>query len=67
VSRRIRERLAIPVFLAGGLRPENLREAVRAVEPFGVDVCSGLRTDGTLDADKLARFMEALHGPGALR
>jgi phosphoribosylanthranilate isomerase len=60
VSRRIRERLSIPVFLAGGLKPENIAEAIRTVGPFGVDVCSGLRTDGALDARKLERFMDAV-------
>lgn len=60
VSRRIRERAPVPVFLAGGLRPENVVEAVRQVGPFGVDVCSGLRTNGALDEEKVARFFEAL-------
>lgn len=60
VSRRIRERLSIPVFLAGGLKPENIAEALRTVGPFGVDVCSGLRTDGALDPRKLERFMDAV-------
>jgi phosphoribosylanthranilate isomerase len=60
VSRRIRERSPIPVFLAGGLRPENVVEAVRQVGPFGVDLCSGLRTDGALDEEKVARFFRVL-------
>jgi phosphoribosylanthranilate isomerase len=60
VSRRIRERSPVPVFLAGGLRPENVLEAVRQVGPFGVDLCSGLRTDGALDEEKVARFFRAL-------
>ena len=54
VSRAIRERLSVPVFLAGGLRPGNVAEAVRQVGPFGLDVCSGVRTGGALDAGKLA-------------
>lgn len=57
VSRAIRERLEVPVFLAGGLRAENVAEAIRAVRPFGVDVCSGVRTAGRLDAAKLAAFV----------
>jgi phosphoribosylanthranilate isomerase len=57
VSRQIREAVAVPVFLAGGLRPENAGEAVRTVGPFGLDVCSGLRTGGTLDASKVEAFM----------
>ena len=60
VSRRIRERVEVPVFLAGGLRPENVAEAVAAVGPFAVDVCSGVRTDGRLDADRLERFLRAV-------
>lgn len=60
VSRRIREAVTIPVFLAGGLRPDNVSDAVRAVRPFGLDVCSGLRTDGRLDEAKLAAFVAAV-------
>lgn len=62
VSRAIRDAVAgvAPVFLAGGLRAENVADAIRAVEPFGVDVCSGLRTDGRLDAAKLDAFMRAV-------
>jgi phosphoribosylanthranilate isomerase len=57
VSRAIVENVAAPVYLAGGLDPDNVGDAIRAVRPFGVDVCSGLRTDGALDEAKLARFM----------
>jgi phosphoribosylanthranilate isomerase len=57
VSRRIREAVDVPVYLAGGLRPENAGEAVRTVGPFGLDVCSGLRTGGRLDAAKVEAFM----------
>jgi len=60
ISRRIREGVDVPVFLAGGLTPENVAEAVRQVRPFGVDVCSGLRTGDHLDEDKLALFVQAL-------
>ncbi|EAU62192.1 N-(5'phosphoribosyl)anthranilate isomerase [Stigmatella aurantiaca DW4/3-1] len=60
VSRRIREQASLPVFLAGGLRPENVLEAVRQVGPYGLDICSGLRTDGRLDEDKVSRFFRAL-------
>ncbi len=60
VSRRIREEVPVPVFLAGGLTPENVAEAVADVGPFGLDVCSGVRTDGALDPKKLERFFAAL-------
>jgi phosphoribosylanthranilate isomerase len=62
VSRRIREALDVPIFLAGGLRPDNLREAVAEVGPFGLDICSGVRSEGALDARKLAAFFAALMG-----
>jgi len=60
LSRRIRETVDVPLFLAGGLKPENVREAIRTVQPFGVDVCSGLRTDSKLDEAKLSAFFAAL-------
>lgn len=56
ISRQIRELVEIPVFLAGGLTPENVSEAIQQVQPFGVDVCSGVRTEGKLDEQKLAKF-----------
>ena len=60
ISRRICETVKVPVYLAGGLNPQNVSEAIAQVEPFGVDVCSGLRTDGRLDAAKLEAFMLAV-------
>lgn len=62
LSRKIRESAAVPVYLAGGLKPENVREAIEAVEPFAVDLCSGVRTDGKLDPYKLEKFFEAVNG-----
>lgn len=62
ISRRIREVVSIPVFLAGGLRTDNVREAIAQVEPFGLDLCSGVRTDGRLDPLKLSAFMRAARG-----
>jgi len=59
VSRRICETVDVPVFLAGGLRADNVREAIETVAPFGLDVCSGVRTAGRLDEGKLRAFMEA--------
>lgn len=60
ISARIRERVGVPVFLAGGLKAENVSEAVEQVRPFGVDLCSGVRTDGKLDEKKLAAFFRGL-------
>jgi phosphoribosylanthranilate isomerase len=62
ISRRIREAVGVPLFLAGGLNAENVREAIETVRPFGLDVCSGVRTEGRLDAEKLTRFMDAVQG-----
>jgi phosphoribosylanthranilate isomerase len=60
-SRRIRESVEVPVLLAGGLHPGNARVAMEQVEPHGLDVCSGLRLNGRLDAGKLRDFFGALH------
>jgi phosphoribosylanthranilate isomerase len=57
ISRRVVEAVDVPVWLAGGLRAENVADAVAAVEPFGVDVCSGVRTNGRLDPAKLEAFV----------
>lgn len=59
LSRRIREQLDKPVFLAGGLRADNVREAIDTVAPFGLDLCSGVRTSGQLDEQKLKAFFAA--------
>lgn len=61
LSRRIRDSVSVPVYLAGGLNPGNVSQAIAQVRPFGVDVCSGLRTDGLLDATKLEQFMRAVN------
>jgi phosphoribosylanthranilate isomerase len=61
ISRRIRESVGVPVLLAGGLHPGNAREAYDRVLPAGLDVCSGLRLNGRLDAGKLRGFFDALH------
>lgn len=60
ISRQIRELVEIPVFLAGGLTPENVSEAIQQVQPFGVNVCSGVRTEGKLDEQKLAKFFHQI-------
>ena len=58
ISRKIRAKIDKPLFLAGGLRPENVSDAVRKVAPYGLDVCLGVRTDDQLDEEKLRRFFE---------
>lgn len=60
LSRRIRENISIPVFLAGGLHSGNVKQAIETVEPFGVDLCSGVRTEGKLDERKLEAFFKAV-------
>lgn len=61
ISRRIVESVSIPVLLAGGLHSHNVAEAIAAVQPFGVDVCSGVRTEGRLDPGKLRSFIQAVN------
>jgi phosphoribosylanthranilate isomerase len=60
LSRRVVADSPVPVFLAGGLRPENVARAVSQVRPFGLDVCSGVRDRGRLDLEKLKRFFAAI-------
>jgi len=60
LSRRIRDAVDIPVFLAGGLNAENVSRGIAQVSPYGVDVCSGLRVAGALDEVKLRDFMRAV-------
>ena len=60
ISRRLVRAVSRPVFLAGGLNAENIRRAIIEVEPFGVDVCSGVRTAGRLDEEKLASLCRSV-------
>lgn len=64
LSARIRREARVPVVLAGGLRPDNVRDALAAVDPAGLDVCSGVRTGGWLDEAKLGAFTSALRAAG---
>jgi phosphoribosylanthranilate isomerase len=65
LSRRIRDAVPKPIFLAGGLRSTNVREAIAAVQPFGLDLCSGVRTNDILDEQKLRSFFEAVNAAPA--
>ena len=60
ISRRIRDAVDVPLFLAGGLNPQNVATAIAQVAPYGVDVCSGLRTNDALDETKLRHFMTSV-------
>ncbi|MEP6615839.1 MAG: phosphoribosylanthranilate isomerase [Ginsengibacter sp.] len=60
ISRKITDQVKVPVFLAGGLTATNVREAINKVQPFGVDVCSGVRSNGALDERKLEAFIDAV-------
>lgn len=60
LSRKIVAQSKVPVFLAGGLNPSNVREAIDRVQPFGLDLCSSVRTDKKLDPVKLEAFFKAI-------
>ena len=60
ISRKIRNSVEVPIFLAGGLNVDNVAQAIKTVRPFGVDVCSGVRTNGKLDTVKLETFILAV-------
>ncbi|MDH3732125.1 MAG: phosphoribosylanthranilate isomerase [Gemmatimonadota bacterium] len=64
VSRKIVEAVNVPVYLAGGLNSANVGDAMGAVRPYGLDLCSGVRTGGTLDPIKLAEFMASVRAAG---
>ena len=60
LSRIIRESAQVPLFLAGGLNPGNVKRAIETVQPFGLDLCGGVRTNGKLDLYKLESFFAAI-------
>lgn len=60
LSRKIVEQSRVPVFLAGGLNAENVRQAIEIVQPYGLDLCSSVRTNGRLNEKKLENFMNTI-------
>ena len=60
LSREIRKSIPIPLFLAGGLNKDNVNQAIATVQPFGIDLCSSVRTNGKLDQQKLKDFFRAI-------
>lgn len=60
LSREIRKSISVPLFLAGGLNKDNVRQAIETVQPFGIDLCSSVRTQGKLDPQKLKDFFNAI-------
>ncbi len=62
LSKKIRENISIPVFLAGGINKDNVRQAIDHVQPFGVDLCTSVRTNGKLDKKKLEDVFKTILG-----
>jgi phosphoribosylanthranilate isomerase len=60
LSKKIREKISLPIFLAGGINKDNIRKAIDHVQPFGIDLCSSVRTNGQLDERKLEELFKAL-------
>jgi len=61
ISKKIVESVNVPVFLAGGINPINVKEAMNSVKPYGVDLCSSVRTNGCLDKNKLKEFFAQIN------
>jgi len=60
ISKEIVEKVDVPVFLAGGINPSNVAAAINEVKPYGIDLCSGIRTDDNLDENKLKKFFSVV-------
>ncbi len=61
ISKSIVQKVKVPVYLAGGLNSQNIVEAVKTVKPYGVDLCSFVRTNGKLDKQKLIEFFNKIN------
>ena len=53
-----------PYFLAGGLNPDNVGDAVKALKPYAVDVSTGIETDGVKDREKMTAFANTVREEG---
>lgn len=60
ISKKIVERINVPLFLAGGINPSNVSVAINEVKPYGVDLCSGVRTNNKLYEKLLKEFFNTL-------
>jgi phosphoribosylanthranilate isomerase len=60
LSKKIRENISIPTYLAGGINKDNIRMAIDHVQPYGIDLCSSVRTNGQLDERKLEELFKTL-------
>ncbi len=61
ISRKIRDAVSVPVYLAGGINANNVLNASKEVEPFGIDLCSGVRENGKLSEQRLKEFFAVLY------
>lgn len=61
ISRKIRDAVSVPIYLAGGINAKNVLDAIKEVEPFGIDLCSGVREGGKLNEKLLGEFFAVLH------
>ena len=61
LSKKIRENISIPTYLAGGINKDNIKQAIEYVQPYGIDLCSSVRTNGQLDVSKLEALFNALY------
>jgi phosphoribosylanthranilate isomerase len=61
ISRKIRDVVSVPVYLAGGIKAKNVLEAIKEVEPYGIDLCSSVREKGKLNEKRLEEFFAVLH------
>ena len=61
LSKKIVEKVNVPVYLAGGLNSKNVGEAIKTVMPYGIDLCSGVRSNGKLNKLKLTEFFNSVN------